>query len=93
MIGRIAAFLVSKMSFAPALLLGFFPKLIMPLLITLLAVSLYTIGHIKGTNACQMQQVKQDLKEMVKYDKIRQGTDGLSDSELDKRLRQYTRDK
>lgn len=63
-----------------------------PIMVIMAVVSIYTVGHIKGTGACEARQLKEDLKKVEKHGKIEQKVGGLGDSDLDKRLRKYFRD-
>ena len=67
-------------------------RLFLPIVASLGIGFIYTTGFVQGNNHCAAKQIKIEQKLEKKYDKIETNVDNLADKQLDKLLRQYTRD-
>lgn len=63
-----------------------------PVIVFSLVFSVYWYGHIHGVDSCEATHAKAESKMEKKHDKIKTNTNSLSNTQLDKRLRPYTRD-
>ena len=72
-------------------------KLLPYIAIVVIILGSYTVGHIKGTTACQIKNAKQEttaiINDGVTHDKIEFKDSQLSDPDLDKLLSRWVRAK